>query len=170
MGTSLKDAVSLAVKSPKFITLSALYDACTQLLGKLPEDVDDETEAEKAELAARYWNAVTESVPEWKQVRDGDLKPSEARSEYVHSHAVTFWALGAAGKTLMAAHPEDWEDRMGRLTSIDWKKVNPEWQGIAMLGNDIITRRQTKDAMTKYIEWELGLVAQKPEPVLETAA
>ncbi len=33
-----KDAVSLAVKSPKFVTLSALYDANVQLLGKLKGD------------------------------------------------------------------------------------------------------------------------------------
>jgi hypothetical protein len=34
-------------------------------------------------------------------------------------------------------------------------------------GTDIITRRQTKDATSKYIQWHLGLTDEKPAKVLE---
>jgi DNA sulfur modification protein DndB len=170
-----KDAVSLAVKSPKFVTLSALYDANTRLLNRVAEaDVDQDGDliSEATELAAGYWDAVTNHIEQWRLVRDGDLKPSEARAEYVHAHAVAFWALGSVGRELLRAYPraQDWEARLAHLGEIDWRKTNREWQGICMLGTDIITRRQTKDAMTKYITWKLGLSAEKPQPVLEVAS
>jgi DNA sulfur modification protein DndB len=165
-----KDAVSLAVKSPKFVTLSALYDANVQLLGKLKEaDTDDEVEAVKEKLAISYWDAVTENIPEWHDIRSGSLKPSESRAEFIHSHAVAFWALGDAGRHLLDQYPDEvsWKARLARLREIDWRKANPEWQGICMLGSDIITRRQTKDATSKYIQWKLGLTDDLPEKVLE---
>lgn len=161
-----KDTVSLAVKSPKFITLSALYDATTQLLGKAVENETEDVLAEKESVAIEYWKAVADHILEWRQVRDGDLKPSEARAEFVHSHAVTFWALGSAGRTLLERHPHNWRQELKHLEDIDWRKTNPEWQGIAMLGRDIITRRQTKAAMTRFIEFKLGLSSDPPEPVL----
>jgi DNA sulfur modification protein DndB len=161
-----KDTVSLAVKSPRFITLSALYDATVQFLGKVSEDEEEDAIAEKERQAITYWKAMTQAIPEWRQILAGDLKPTEARAEFVHSHAVAFWALGAAGKTLIAQHPEAWEGELKRLGEIDWRKTNPEWQGICMLGRDIITRRQTKDAMTRFIEWKLGVAAEPPDQVI----
>lgn len=162
-----KDSVSLAVKSPKFVTLSSLYDANSQLLGKIANDEDLLAQAQ--DLATDYWQAVTENLQQWRDVRDGHLKPSEARAEYISSHAVGFWALGAAGRELLRQYPDEvnWKARLEHLSTMDWSKTNPEWQGICMLGRDIITRRQTKDALAKYIQWELGLIAQKPTSVLD---
>lgn len=166
-----KEAVSLAARSSKFITLSALYDANRQLLGRLPETLDDDELQIEIDRAAAFWEAITQHIPEWRDVRDGNLKPSEARAEFVHCHAVGFWALATAGKALIAAYPDDssWKARLSMLEKIDWRKANEDWQGICMLGNDIITRRQTREATAKYIQWHLGLLADKPGPVLEVA-
>ncbi|PLS84267.1 MAG: DNA sulfur modification protein DndB [Actinobacteria bacterium] len=168
-----KERVSLSARSPRFITLSALYDANEQLLGKMKEsEADDEREAESRDLAVAYWDAVTENIPEWTMIRDGNLKPPEARAEFVHSHAVTFWALAAAGRDLIAQYPDeaDWTARLAHLGEIDWRKNNRDWQGICMLGNDIVTRRQTREATADYIKWHLGLIAEKPGAVLEVSA
>lgn len=168
-----KERVSLSARSPRFITLSALYDSNEQLLGKMKEsEADEELEEENRDLAVEFWNEVAENIPEWKMVRDGNLKPPEARAEFVHSHAVAFWALAAAGRDLIAEYPDEvnWKSRLAHLTEIDWRKANPEWQGICMLGNDIITRRQTRQATADYIRWHLGLIAEKPGAVLEVPA
>ena len=167
-----KERVSLSTRTPRFITLSSLYDANVQLLGKMKEsEADDEREAENRDLAVEYWNAVTENIPEWTMVRDGNLKPPEARAEYIHSHAVAFWALAAAGRDLIAEYPDEinWKSRLAHLGEIDWRKVNRDWQGICMIGNDIITRRQTREATADYIRWHLGLIAEKPGAVLEVS-
>lgn len=165
-----KERVSLSARSAKFITLSALYDANQQLLGKMKEeDADEDVEAERRNLAVAYWDAVTEHIPEWVMIRDGNLKPPEARAEFVHSHAVAFWALAAAGRDLIAEYPDEvnWMARLAHLGKIDWRKTNRDWQGICMLGNDIVTRRQTREATADYIRWHLGLIAEKPGAVLE---
>jgi DNA sulfur modification protein DndB len=119
--------------------------------------------------ATLFWNLLTEYIPEWRSIRDGDLQSAEARAGYIHCHAVGFWAIGAAGRDLIEHYPdeEDWKERLAKLAEIDWRKDNPEWQGICMMGRGIITRRQTKEATAKYIRWHLGLISEKPGPVLE---
>jgi DNA-sulfur modification-associated len=126
-------------------------------------------EGEFEQRAINYWLAVTDNIPQWKDIRDGHLKPAEARAEYVLGHAVAFWALGAAGKTLIDRYPDEvsWKSRLAHLGEIDWRKINPDWQGICMLGSDIITRRQTREATAKYIQWKLGVIDEKPGPVLD---
>ncbi len=37
-------------------------------------------------------------------------------------------------------------------------------------GTEIVTRCRTREAMTKYINWKLGLGVEKPTPVLGVAA
>lgn len=90
----------------------------------------------------------------------------------MHCHAVGFWALAAAGRELIEQYPDEisWKARLAHLSKIDWLKTNPDWQGICMLGNDIITRRQTREATARYIQWHLGLIDDKPGPVLDVPA
>lgn len=168
-----KDKVSLAMRSPRFVTLSALYDANAQLLGKLREgEVAEEQEDEAEKRAISFWNAVTENIPEWLEIAAGQLKPSEARAEFVHCHAIGFWALGTAGRALIEEFPDEinWRARLAGLSKIDWRRTNPEWQGICMLGPDIVTRRQTRQATTEFIKWRLGLTREKPGTVLDISA
>jgi DNA sulfur modification protein DndB len=99
------------------------------------------------------------------------MRPPEARAEFVHSHAVAFWALATAGRQLIEQHSDeaDWKGRLELLSTIDWRKTNPDWQGLVMLGSDIITRRQTREAMSKYIAWHLGIESERPTAVLVPA-
>ncbi len=165
-----KDRVSLSARSRNFVTLSGLYDATKQLLGKLPADADEDALADASAKAVEFWNAVSDNIHEWRQVAEKTAEPKDIRSETIASTAVALWALGSAGKELLEQHPKDWEERLGHLGEIDWRKTNPEWQGICMLGSDVVTRRQTKDATAQYIKWQLGLTSSKPQTVLATAA
>ncbi len=163
-----KDRVSVAQKSAKFVALSALYDANRALVGNLGE-ANSEEELARAEVTAiDFWTEVGKVIPQWKQVRTAELRPAEVRGEYVNAHAVAFWALGTAGRVLLAKYPDEvnWKARLAHLSDIDWRKTNPDWQGICMLGTDIITRRQTREATTKYIQWKLGLINERPAKVL----
>jgi DNA sulfur modification protein DndB len=165
-----REKTSLSAKSPAFVTLSTLYDANEQLLGTFREGEVDEEEVEGAVAQATlFWNLLTEYIPEWRSIRDEDLQPPEARKSYIHCHTVGFWAIGAAGRDLIERYPDEeaWKERLAKFAEIDWRRDNPEWQGICMLGGDIITRRQTREATANYIRWCLGLISEKPGPVLE---
>lgn len=148
-----RDRVSLPLRSPKLFTLGSLYDSNTGLLGLATEEDFDE----KVDLAIKYWDAVSNSIPEWRQVRDGDLKPHELRQEFIHSTAVMVWAIGAMGHTLISTHPNDWESRLTALRSIDFRRTNREWQGITMNGNDVVNRRQNRKDTAAFLKLKFGL-------------
>jgi DNA sulfur modification protein DndB len=161
-----KDRVSLAARSARFVTLSSLYDANVQLLGKLDDSVGEDVQNQRVALAVEFWEAVTDNIPEWSAVVRNELSPSQVRAETITSTAVVLWALGTAGHTLVEQYPSDWKSRLAGLGTIDWRKTSPEWQGIAMLGGDVITRRQTREATTDFVKWKLGLRIEAPKPVL----
>lgn len=167
-----KNQVSLSARSIRFVTLSSLYDANIQLLGKLPENADDDLLEEKSDLGVEFWTVVMDNIPEWSAVAQNKLSTSEARAETITSTAVVFWALGAAGRALIKQYPDsaDWKARLAHLSEIDWRKTNSDWQGISMLGTDVVTRRQTKDATAEYIKWKLGITSSRPQTVLATAS
>ena len=148
-----KDRASLPQKSPKLFTLSAMHDATSALL----ESVTDDNQQEKESIAVDFWNAVTVNFPEWKRASEGDMKPMEVRAEYLHSHSVVLCALGSAGRTLMIQHPTDWKARIGGLKEIDWRRTNREWQRVAMMGPQILNRRQNREDTAALIKQKLGL-------------
>jgi DNA sulfur modification protein DndB len=156
-----KNATSLAVRSRHFITLSSLYDACRQLLGGQAVvgglKNDDDAVAAAEELCVRYWKQLSEFIGPWRDVRDGDMKPAEARMDFIVAHAVAFWALGTAGAQVLGIQSKaDWSRKhdfnlLKPIADIDWAKTNPGWQGIAMLGANVVTRHQTRAALSKRI-------------------
>ena len=164
-----KERVSLSARSPRFATLSGLQQANVQLLGELSEDISrSEEEAMQAE-AVDYWTRLTDLVAPWRDMLEGGTKPQDARQEYVSSYALSLWALGYTGHAARAAYTGTaghWTDVLSGLSGINWKKKNTEWQGICMLGPEVITRAPTRRATANYIMWKLGLTADRPTRVI----
>ncbi len=164
-----KERVSLSVRSPKFATLSGLQQANVQLLGnpseKLPTAQVDELTAQ----AIAFWTRLTDLVTPWRSILDGDLKAQDARQSYVSSYALSLWALGFAGNGARAAHDGSnghWIGTLDGLADIEWRKTNPDWQGICMADNEVVTRAPTRRATATYIMWKLGLEAERPGAVI----
>ena len=148
-----KDRISLPLRSPKLFTLGAVYDGTMALL----ESVTQDDYEEKLAQALEFWEAVANQIPEWGRVEAGDLKPVELRQEYINSHAVVLWALGAMGRTLISTHPEDWSTRLAALRQVDWRRTNREWQGVAMSGPDVVNRRQSRMDTASFLKRKLAL-------------
>lgn len=164
-----KERVSLSVRSPKFATLSGLQQANVQLLGGLSENLPEADVENMTLLAVDYWTRLTDVVVPWRDILDGDTKPQQARQMYVSSYALSLWALGFAGAAARAAHngyDGNWADVLKGLSDIDWRKTNPDWQGICMSDSEVVTRAPTRRATAKYIMWKLGLEAERPATVI----
>lgn len=158
-----KDRVSLPLRSPKLFTLSAVYDASKELVGVVTLENQDE----KAGIINKYWEAVGANIRQWRQVQKGELRPSELRSEYVHSHAVVLWGIGAMGRTLIQEYPTNWQSKLIRLSDIDWHRTNKEWQGVCMQGTDIVNRRQSRKDTASFLKNKMGLSLLPKEENIE---
>ncbi|MCQ3803868.1 MAG: DNA sulfur modification protein DndB [Acidimicrobiia bacterium] len=119
-----KERVSLSIRSPKFATLSGLQQANKQLLGNPDERLSPTAEKKLTSWAIDYWNILADLVEPWNHIRDGDMKPQEARQEYISSYALALWAFGAVGKAVSAAAKQANGNRaelLSGLTKIDWR-------------------------------------------------
>lgn len=164
-GRTDKERVSLSVRNRNFATLSGLQRANTQLLGDIPEDADDATVAEARSYAIDFWNRATQFVQPWSEIAAGTMTSAEARQDYLSSYTLVLWALGRVGAALRECGMS--LDTLEALADIDWRKDNPEWEGICILGNDIITRSSTRDATGELLKHKLGLRPDAPDAVLQ---
>lgn len=150
-----KDAVSLPVRSTKLFSLAALYDANQELLKNHANGETSEDHLVK--VASEYWSAVSKAMSDWTRVSSGDLRAIDLRQEKISSHAVVLRALGAAGAELMQADPNGWKNRLLDLVQVDWQKKNPDWDGVCIVANSVVSNRQARAATKAYIKQRLGL-------------
>lgn len=156
------DSVSLHMGSTKLFNLAALYDANRELLAA---DVtrDDMTEHQLTAKAAEFWTNVSRHMSDWERVRKGRKLSRELRQESISSHSVVLRALGAAGAELLRIEPDEWSSRLEALESVDWRKSNPDWEGINIVANSVVSNRQARAATKAYIKKRLGLSITEAE-------
>jgi DNA sulfur modification protein DndB len=165
-----KDRASLAAGNPNVITLSTLYDANLQFFNGDLDGIAKRPAKTLINQATQYWNDLTEYVEPFKLILEGAKKPGEIRAESVAAHSVSFWAFGTLGCRLYSTEgtQQARRARLQKLSRVDWRKTNQkDWQGIIMLGPDIVTRRQSRDAMTEMLRFFTGMRSTRPPKVLE---
>jgi DNA sulfur modification protein DndB len=174
MGTSfLRDVTdmensSLAQRSRKLFTLSAIHTAT----GSLLEDIKPDSMAERVDLASQFWKVVADQFPEWQQVHRGELTAGEVRRVFIHTHSIVLHALGRVGNTLLRKSEEatTWERKLKKLRTIDWHRTNSEiWEGRATSGGNVSKSRRNVDLTTAYIRTVLGMPLPPDEQRAEDA-
>ncbi|MFM9596260.1 DNA sulfur modification protein DndB [Streptomyces scabiei] len=157
---------TLAQRSRKLFTLSALYYATQSLLQGL------EIKKDRAqELAEAYWEAVDLVVPEWGMVRKRELAAPEVRKDYIHSHGIALHALGRIGNSLLreSESPQAWHSKLKLLTSVDWSRTNPDWEGRALIGGRVSKSHQNLTLTVNYLRRHLKLQLSPEEQRVEDA-
>ena len=160
------EKTSLATRSRRLFTLSALYNATAELI----VGVDGLDADELANLALQYWEAVASHLTEWESVRIGDLSAGEVRTDYIHTHGVVLQALGRVGKALIEQEPTLWKKKLNRLHSIDWRRANSGlWEGRALVGGRLSNSGQSVILTANAIKSILGLELTQEEQSVEDA-
>ncbi len=160
------EKTSLAPRSRRLFTLSAIYQATSELVADLPDTGADEI----AQLALEFWEAVADNLEEWKQVRQGDLTAGDVRSEFIHTHAVVLQALARTGRALIRQYPSDWKDHLSRLSEVDWRRDNgAQWEGRALAGGRLSKSHQGVTLTANAIKSHLGLALSPEEQEFEEA-
>ena len=142
-----KENTSISHRSKALFTLSAICTATSELLANSKLSLE-----EKVSLAARYWSTVGLHIPEWNKVKNGNMKSSDVRKNYICSLSITLVALGHAGNALINTHPDDWHIYLDALDAIDWSKTNPIWENLVFLNGKVAANRSTQRAMSSYMK------------------
>ena len=160
------EKTSLAPRSRRLFTLSALYHATAELITAM----DEGDPQELAELALRYWEVVASHLDEWQRVRAGELSAGEIRMDYIHTHGVVLQALGRVGNTLLRKHPKQWENKLGNLSQIDWRRSNSAlWEGRALSGGRLSKAGQSVVLTANAVKTHLRLSLSPDEQETEDA-
>jgi len=157
-----KERISIPLRSEKLTTLSALYDANSELLGPTVDKPDTPDFDEKLVRAAAYWNEVARVIPDWGSVRRGDMRAAGLRQEKINSHTIVLRALGALGRELLQQRGDDWRESLSALSQVDWRKsvgtgVNPMWDNVCIVAGSVVSNRQARKATQAVLKQIVGL-------------
>ena len=164
VGFTEMEKSNVSPRSNKLFTLSSIKQATKALFGKGNKDGFSE---EEKTLSIKYWQAVTEAIPDWQMMLNKEVSPAQLRQEYIHAHGVGLQALGLLGKQLLSEHPNDWETRLKELQSVDWRKANPDWI-VRTMNHGRISKSTTNINLTSNaLKMKLGLALTPDEKALE---
>jgi DNA sulfur modification protein DndB len=157
-----KEKMSIPLRSPKLMTLSALYDANSELLGSIACKHGSPEFQEKLSLAVDYWNALAGVMVDWGKVKAGELRAPELRQEKISTHGVVLRALGALGNVVMEEYPQEWKQRLEGLQDVEWRKsvgsrVNPMWDNVCIVAGSVVSNRQARKATQAVLKRWLRL-------------
>ena len=141
-----KERTAISNRSKALFTLSAICTATDELLAGIDLPIQ-----EKIDLAKGYWCAVGRCISEWNKVKNGEMKSSDIRKDYICSLSITLVALGYAGNTIIQYAPDTWEKYLKKLSDIDWRKTNPEWENLVFVNGRVAANRSTQKAMSNYM-------------------
>ena len=160
------EKTSLAPRSRRLFTLSAIYHATNELLADLPEDEPEES----ARVALEFWETVAGQLDEWERVRRGELTAGEVRADFIHTHGVVLQALARTGRALISHYPRRWQEKLRELKEIDWRRANSElWEGRALVGGQLSKAHQNVTLTANAIKTHLGLALTPEEQRVEGA-
>jgi DNA sulfur modification protein DndB len=156
-----KEKVTIPLRSANLFTISALYEANEELLGKKIDKKGSPAYAELLNTAVEYWTELSKIIVDWQKVRNGELSAAELRQEKINTHAVVLRALGGVGRTLLAKYPEGWQAKLKLLEKIDWRKsvdssANPLWDDVCITAGSVVSNRQARAATLAVLLREIG--------------
>ena len=160
------EKTSLAPRSRRLFTLSAIYSATSELLADM---VIAEPE-EAAQLALEFWESVASHMKEWERVRNGELTAGEVRADFIHTHSVVLQALARAGRGLIQCCPKHWKRKLELLKELDWRRSNSTlWEGRALVGGRLAKAHQNVVLTANAIKAQLGVALTEEEQRVEEA-
>src|SRR5215475_14056404 len=156
-----KEKVTIPLRSPHLFTISALYDANEELLGKNIAKKGSTVYTELVNTAVEYWTELSKIIGDWQKVKNGELSASEVRQEKINTHAVVLRALGGIGRTLLAKYPESWRAKLKLLEKVDWREsvdgsANPLWDTVCITAGSVVSNRQARAATLAVLLREIG--------------
>lgn len=141
-----KEHTSIPNRSVALLTLSALFHGTKALLTDTSLLYEDQKT-----LAIHFWSQVFDNMTEWKDVGAGKIKSSVIRKESLSPLSITIKSLGEVGNELVAIYPDNWQNRLRELQTINWSKTSPAWPNGIVVDGSVQLSRATQKSMTNFI-------------------
>ena len=119
-------------------------------------------ESPEEALTGRIAEVISElaaNIEPWRQVAADEEHPAYLRQRFVVMHGVGQQAVAIAAARAVAQRPDDWRPVLRKLEKIDWRIVNPEWQGIAVHGGRVYNTASSVRDLANAISAQLGLAS-----------
>ena len=157
------ERISIPIRSDKLFTLTTIYDATKELLGKVdaaPGSLEFEALVTKGQ---EFWSHVADVVDDWRLVAEGKRYSAAVRQEKICTHAVVLRAIGGVGRLAFEYYPNSWKGQIDQLKDIDWRKsvgskVNPLWDGVCITAGSVVSNRQARLAMFEILTEKADLL------------
>jgi len=157
---------SLALRSRKLFTLSAIYNATKALIAGTDKMEPDAL----AKRGVAFWEEVAKQIPEWQAVRNGEMAAREVREQFIHSTGIVLQAIGRAGNAAITRKPREWKKLIRKIGKINWRRDNARlWEGRAMSGGRLVKAGHHITLTTNAIKEAIGLTLGPDEKRVEAA-
>ncbi len=154
-GLTEVEKTSISNRSNKVFTLNSLYNSTKDLLGKKGKNI--EINSHEKEIVIEFWNEVYDKNEEWKKIVSEEITPYELREGYISGTGIILHSLGILGFNLMKRYPKNWKNKLDGLRNVNWKKNNPQWEGIAMIHGRVSKSRDFLNRTSKFLSEAIGL-------------
>jgi len=156
------EKVTLAPRSKRLFTLSAVHQANEALL----MGFDDLSDDEQVQLASDFWDSILNAFAEWKVSAAKDV-----RNDFINAHGTVLHALGRAANSFVRSEGKtNWSRFTAALQRIDWSRRNtPLWEGRALQAGHVSKSTQSVALTSAVIKRELGLDLSADEARYEFA-
>lgn len=160
------EKTTMAPRSRKLFTLSALFNGTKALLSGLELDPEQEIQ-----LGCDFWDGIGQGFPEWKAVREHLASSAELRATYIYTHGLVLHAFGLLGNALLLEKSDvDWVQVGKRLGELDWRRSNTAlWEGRALSSGRVQKSYQNVVLTTSALKRHLGVPLTAEEKTAEKA-
>lgn len=155
---------SLPDSSSNVITLNTLR-AATEKLGEVGLSIDF-SEVPTGDVPEQHgeivvlWNLIVDSFPQWQTEVEQAGGAGKLRKEFVFPHGIGVQAIAWAAAIMVAEERGQGRDPTKAvrkvLKAIDWRRANPDFQGVAMVGERVNNTGPGIRSLAGYILWKAG--------------
>jgi len=157
---------TIAARSRKLFTLSALYAATRALLA----GTEDKPIEARVEIAVAAWAELAQHFPEWQQVHSRRIAADDVRRDFLHPHGVILQALARVVRSLLHDQPYTWKNPLSHLSQIDWSRNNAAvWEGRVLVAGKVSKGTNNVVLATNLIKQRLDLPLTMEEQATEDA-
>ncbi len=156
-GLTEMEKTTISNRSIKLFTLSSIYQATKRFLNKKRKGANQVSDEEK-NFAIEFWAEVGKHIPEWRLAVEKKVACADLRREFIHAHGIALQSLAIACSDLIHAYPNDWTERLNKLSKVDWSRRNSKlWEGRAMIGGRVSKAHNNVILTSNVIKKVLGV-------------